>query len=148
MHEILARLGELGWLGRDLFAIEMALEESLTNAIRHGNQFDLEKQVYIECKVSSERFWLRVEDEGEGFILQDVPDCTDDDHIEACGGRGLLLIKSYMNYVKHNECGNCVTMEKVRVCEAEVDGELDGAMDTEVDEEEVDAARDDEDDVE
>ena len=59
-----ARTARLGWDGRDYFGVEMALEESLTNAIRHGNRLDESKQVLVECKVSPERFWLRVTDEG------------------------------------------------------------------------------------
>ena len=50
MQEILDKLEELGWDGRDLFGVEMALEESLTNAIRHGNRLDESKQVDVECK--------------------------------------------------------------------------------------------------
>ena len=52
MREVLAQLAELGWANSDLFGIEMALEESLTNAIRHGNRLDESKQVVVECKVS------------------------------------------------------------------------------------------------
>ena len=104
----------LGWDGRDLFGVELALEESLSNAIRHGNQLDASKQVLVECKVSPERFWLRVSDEGAGFQPQMVPDCTADENLECPGGRGLALMKAYMTRVEYNPCGNCVTMEKTR----------------------------------
>jgi serine/threonine-protein kinase RsbW len=114
MQEVLETLQSLGWDGRDLFGVEMALEESLTNAIRHGNQLDESKRVEVECRVSRERFWLRVEDEGNGFRLQNVPDCTADENLECCGGRGLALIKAYMTSVEYNERGNCVTLEKIR----------------------------------
>ena len=60
MREILDQLAQQGWERRDLFCIEMALEESLTNAIRHGNRFDDAKTVQVECKLSPQRFWLRV----------------------------------------------------------------------------------------
>ena len=114
MDEIVAQLAQLGWTGSDLFAVKMALEESLTNAVRHGNRCDESKQVAVECKLSPHRFWLRVEDEGAGFRPQDVPDCTTDDCLERPGGRGVALIKAYMSSVEYNESGNCVTMEKVR----------------------------------
>ena len=68
----------------------------------------------VGCKLNAERFWLRVEDEGKGFVPDDVPDCRSDEHLEDCGGRGLLLIQSYMTSVSYNERGNCVTLEKVR----------------------------------
>jgi serine/threonine-protein kinase RsbW len=75
---------------------------------------DESKQVLVECKVSPERFWIRVEDEGSGFRPQSVPDCTADENLECPGGRGLALIKAYMNRVEYNDRGNCVTMEKYR----------------------------------
>jgi serine/threonine-protein kinase RsbW len=114
VREVLAQMEQLGWTGRDLFAIQMALEESLTNAIRHGNRLDEKKKVVVECKASPDRFWLRVQDEGAGFRPEVVPDCTADENLERCGGRGLALIKAYMSSVRYNDRGNCVTMEKFR----------------------------------
>jgi serine/threonine-protein kinase RsbW len=114
MREVLGRLAEFGWSNSDLFGIEMALEESLTNAIRHGNRLDESKEVVAECKVAPDRFWLRVQDQGPGFKPDRVPDCTADENLERCGGRGLALIKAYMTRVDYNDCGNCVTMEKRR----------------------------------
>jgi serine/threonine-protein kinase RsbW len=114
MQEILQALKELGWEGRDLFGVELALEESLTNAIRHGNRLDESKPVLVECKASSQRVWLRVRDQGRGFQPEQVPDCTAEDYLECPGGRGLALIKAYMTRVEYNKRGNCVTMEKNR----------------------------------
>ncbi len=114
MQEILETLKHLGWDGRDLFGVEMALEESLTNAIRHGNCCDESKQVDVECRVSPERFWLKVVDQGHGFKPQHVPDCTADENLECPGGRGLALMKAYMTSVEYNDCGNSVTLEKIR----------------------------------
>jgi serine/threonine-protein kinase RsbW len=114
MQEILNELQELGWGGRDLFGVEMALEESLSNAIRHGNCLDESKQVDVDCRVSRDRFWLQVKDEGNGFRPQHVPDCTADENLECPGGRGLALMKAYMTKVEYNERGNCVTLEKIR----------------------------------
>ena len=122
MREILDQLEQLGWEGRELFGIEMALEESLTNAIRHGNRFDESKSVDVECKVSTERFWLRVHDEGPGFCPSDVKDCTADENLDCLGGRGLALIKAFMTRVQYNESGNCVTMEKIRTAAPAADG--------------------------
>jgi len=114
MEEIVRKLEGLGWAGRDLFGVRLALEESLSNAIRHGNRLDDSKQVFVQCKLSPDRFWLSVRDEGAGFRPKDVPDCTNDANLECCGGRGLALIMAYMTRVEYNERGNCVTMEKIR----------------------------------
>ena len=114
MQNILAQLRQFGWCNHDLFSIELALEESLSNAIRHGNRCDESKQVVVSCKLSPERFWLRVQDEGPGFQPHSVPDCTAQENLECPGGRGVALIKAYMTRVEYNDCGNCVTMEKIR----------------------------------
>jgi serine/threonine-protein kinase RsbW len=120
LEEILRELERLGWApcGRDYFGVQMALEESMSNAIRHGNKCDESKEVLVECKASPDRFWLRVTDEGAGFKPEAVPDCTAEENLECCGGRGLALIQAYMTFVEYNERGNSVTMEKTRVISA------------------------------
>ena len=120
MQEILAKLAQCGWDGRDLFGVELTLEESLNNAMRHGNRMDESKRVSVDCKISPERFWIRVEDEGTGFRPQSVPDCTADENLGCPGGRGLALIKAYMSRVEYNEQGNCVTMEKIRTIDTSI----------------------------
>lgn len=114
MEEVLEQLKQLGWEGRDYFGVQMALEESLANAIKHGNCLDESKHVQVACKVSDRRFWLQVEDEGNGFCPDEVADCTSEEGLEATGGRGMMLIEAYMNEVKHNQRGNQITMEKIR----------------------------------
>jgi serine/threonine-protein kinase RsbW len=112
IESILAQLTELGWQEKDLFAVRMALEESISNAIRHGNQEDPKKKVQIECRLSPARFWIQITDEGAGFNPAAVPDCRSPDRLEVPGGRGLTLMKAYMTHVEYNDCGNRITMEK------------------------------------
>src|SRR5688572_11797648 len=112
VQTILDQLAELGWHKTDLFAVHMALEESISNAIRHGNKEDPDKQVEVRCQCSPNRFWVQITDEGAGFKPSTVPDCCADDRLEVAGGRGLALIKAYMTDVHYNERGNRVTMEK------------------------------------
>ncbi len=119
MEQVLAELTNIGWDSRDLFGVEMTLEESLSNAIRHGNKLDESKHVHVECKIAPQRFWLQVRDEGPGFRPDKVPDCTADENLECPGGRGLALIQAYMTHVEYNERGNVVTMEKIRGATAE-----------------------------
>jgi serine/threonine-protein kinase RsbW len=112
IQSILDQLTELGWRDHDMFAIHMALEESISNAIRHGNKEDPNKYVKIDCQLSPARFWIQICDEGAGFNPSAVPDCCAPDRLEVPGGRGLALIKAYMTQVKYNDRGNCLTMEK------------------------------------
>ncbi|MEM6654560.1 MAG: ATP-binding protein [Planctomycetota bacterium] len=114
MEEVLERLKQLGWDGRDLFGVQMALEESLTNAIRHGNNCDESKHVDVDVRLNADRFWVQVTDEGDGFTPSSVADCTSEEGLAATGGRGMMLINAYMTTVEHNERGNRLTLEKVR----------------------------------
>lgn len=109
----LEQLTELGWSKCDLFGVHMALEESISNAIRHGNKEDPAKFVEVECQLGPQRFWMRVCDEGPGFQPGVVPDCCAPDRLEVVGGRGLTLMKAYMTRLQYNEQGNCLTMEKL-----------------------------------
>lgn len=112
VQKVLAGLTDLGWQQADLFGIHMALEESISNAIRHGNNEDPTKKVHVECQLSADRFWAKIRDEGEGYNPNAVPDCCSPENLEEPGGRGLALICAYMTSVEHSDCGKCLTMEK------------------------------------
>lgn len=99
---------------RDIFSIQLALEEVLVNAIKHGNQMDPAKCVRGEYTVTEERFDVRIEDEGPGFDPNDLPDPTSEEGIERACGRGVFLIKHYMTSVEYHGKGNIVTMSKLR----------------------------------
>ena len=98
----------------EIFAIKLALEEALVNAIKHGNQMDADKQVFVVYSVTAERFEIRITDEGSGFNPEDVPDPTLDENVERPCGRGLLLMRGFMTEVEYHGKGNSVTMAKVR----------------------------------
>lgn len=99
---------------KDLFAVELALEEALVNAIKHGNQLQPEKKVRVSYTVRPDRFDIRIEDEGVGFCPREVPDPTLPENLDRPCGRGLLLIRSFMTHVDYHGCGNVLTMSKLR----------------------------------
>jgi serine/threonine-protein kinase RsbW len=120
IDNVLEQLQHQKWSQRDVFSVRLALEEAICNAISHGNCLDCNKQVHFHCRISPTRFWAQIADEGNGFDPNAVPDCTDPDHLEVPGGRGVMLIKSFMNRVCYNDIGNIVEMEKFRSpCEAD-----------------------------
>jgi serine/threonine-protein kinase RsbW len=98
---------------KDIFGIRLALEEALVNAIKHGNQMDRSKTVKVVSFVQAERFEVHVTDEGTGFDPGDVPDPTAVENIERPCGRGLMLMRYYMNEVSFSDRGNSVRMAKV-----------------------------------
>lgn len=113
IQKVLTTLENFGWGQQHLFGIHMALEESLSNAVRHGNKYDPNKQVYVDCELSPNRFFIKIRDEGAGYDPCKVPDCCADENLEIPGGRGLALMRAYMSRVELTDRGTCVIMEKV-----------------------------------
>jgi len=98
----------------DVFAVRLALDEALANAMKHGNDADPKKKVFIRFRLDDSTITITVRDEGGGFDRSQVPDPTDDANLELPCGRGLLLMRCYMDSVTFNKAGNEVTMTKSR----------------------------------
>lgn len=99
---------------REIFAIKLAVEEALVNAMKHGNQLDRTKSVRVAFHVVEETFYIRIQDEGRGFDPSDVPDPTEEENLERPCGRGLLLMRHYMSAVHFLNRGTTVLMWKRR----------------------------------
>jgi serine/threonine-protein kinase RsbW len=112
--EIEQALQQVQFHEQDIYAIKLALEEALVNAIKHGNQMDPGKRVRVACHVRADRFEVRITDEGPGFDPEDVPDPTAPENLERPCGRGLLLMRHYMTEVAYHDRGRAVHMAKVR----------------------------------
>jgi serine/threonine-protein kinase RsbW len=97
------------------FAIKLALEEALINAIKHGNKFDCRKKVKVRATISDQQAEIVIEDQGCGFDRTGIPDPTRDENLEKLNGRGLLLIESYMDEVQWSRGGRCVRMVRRNV---------------------------------
>lgn len=117
----------------------VALSEALTNAIHHGNleldsslreedeaeffRLAAERRLtapYCDRKVrliereTIDEVSYAIRDDGKGFDPSKLPDPTDPENMERASGRGLLLIRSFMDLVSHNETGNEITLVKRR----------------------------------
>jgi serine/threonine-protein kinase RsbW len=114
-ERIIKLLEEHQYSDRDVFGVRLALEEALVNAIKHGNQMDPAKSVRVFCRVNSGGIRIEIEDQGAGFVLEEVPDPTTDENLERPSGRGIMLMRAFMTSVNFNDRGNCVILEKARV---------------------------------
>ena len=94
------------------FAIRLALEEGLMNAIKHGNKHDPKKTVHVEAKVTPKSTEITIEDQGKGFHREDVPDPCAVENLLKCSGRGILLMEAYMDKVEYSNGGRRVRMVK------------------------------------
>ena len=111
--QIIAAAEECGYDDDTIFALRLSVEEALSNAIRHGNLYDINKKVDIRYSVSPERIDLYVRDEGQGFDPGVVPDPTAPENLESPSGRGIMLMHAYMNQVEFNERGNQIHLVKL-----------------------------------
>lgn len=94
-------VGRLTGLDEDqLFDVSVAVRESVVNAIKHGNQNDQSKRVVVEfATIPRDYMVIRVEDQGEGFDPEDVPDPLSPENLMKGSGRGILFMRNYMDDV-------------------------------------------------
>ncbi len=92
------------------FAIRLAFEEAVCNALRHGHRDIPEEPIDLKWSVGPGRVTITVEDQGPGFKPGDIPDPTSPERIELPHGRGLMLMRAYMTDVRYNNRGNRVVM--------------------------------------
>ncbi len=111
---ILPELEANSFSEEDIFAVHLALEEAFVNAVKHGNKMDPAKEVKIDYSVGSDKFEISMTDEGNGFDPNVVPDPRYGENLYKPNGRGLLLMRSYMDVVEFNERGNGVHMVRYK----------------------------------
>jgi serine/threonine-protein kinase RsbW len=109
---VLSQLEANKFSPEDIFAVHLSLEEAFINAVRHGNKMDPHKEVKIDYSIDPDKIEISMTDQGSGFRPNIVPDPRFGDNIYKTGGRGLFLIRAYMDKVEFNEQGNCVHMVK------------------------------------
>jgi serine/threonine-protein kinase RsbW len=104
---------ERQWPREDVFAVQLALQEAVANAIRHGCRGDISK--HVQCSVScdeSGEVVIVVRDPGPGFDPGSIADPLDATNILTPSGRGIFLIKTLMDHVEFADGGREVQMRK------------------------------------
>lgn len=79
------------------YFIEMAVREIVVNAIRHGNQLELDKIVHVQFRYDAETFEVAIHDQGSGFDFNHLPDPCDPENLLKSSGRGIFLVRSFMD---------------------------------------------------
>jgi CheY-like chemotaxis protein/anti-sigma regulatory factor (Ser/Thr protein kinase) len=123
----------------EIMRVGICLDEALHNAIHHGNlelnsklrerdnhayhelgrqrRRELpfrERRVHVTSTLTRDEARFVIRDEGPGFDPRQLPDPTDPENLLKPSGRGLLLIMTFMDEVRHNDTGNQITMVKRR----------------------------------
>jgi serine/threonine-protein kinase RsbW len=96
-------------------AIDLAVRESVANAVKHGNKFDETKQVEVTFAKIDNGLQITVRDFGSGFAIDEIPDPTNPENLLKANGRGILFMRSFMDEVEWSNAvggGMMVTMLK------------------------------------
>jgi serine/threonine-protein kinase RsbW len=115
LAEKLAR--DWGYSDEFISSIDLAVRESVANAVKHGNKFDEKKRVEVAFIDSEEGLEITVRDFGEGFAVDEIPDPTNPENLLKVTGRGILFMRSYMDLVEWSTNpggGMTVKMRKMR----------------------------------
>jgi len=112
LQYLLERVAKLGLIAPERSNLFIALDEAFVNAVKHGNKNDPTKLVRVGAELSPKEACFTIEDEGEGFDVQTIPDPRDPANLFKSSGRGVLLIYNIMDEVEYNALGNRVKMVK------------------------------------
>ena len=107
------RLKRSGW-SEDLDDFKLVFREALINAMKHGSKDDPDKKVKVEIKVSKERVYIQIRDEGEGFDPAQLPDPLLPENLLKSSGRGIFLMNNFFDSVTHEDGGKKIIMVKTK----------------------------------
>jgi serine/threonine-protein kinase RsbW len=82
--------------------LNLAISEGLSNAMVHGNKLDPKKSVIISLNWFNDRIEICIKDSGNGFNPDEVPDPTNPENLLKDSGRGIYIMRSFINEVRYN----------------------------------------------
>ncbi|HEY3027608.1 MAG TPA: ATP-binding protein [Pyrinomonadaceae bacterium] len=112
LQYLIERVSRMGLIQPEKSNLFVALDEAFVNGVTHGNKNNPGKLLRITAELSPSEAVFTVEDEGEGFDLQQIPDPRDPANLFKTSGRGVLLIYNIMDEVEYNAQGNLLKMVK------------------------------------
>jgi serine/threonine-protein kinase RsbW len=112
LEYLLDRVAKLGLVKIEQSNLFVALDEAFVNAVKHGNRNDPGKLLRVTAELSAHEAIFTVEDEGDGFDVQEIPDPRDAANLFKSSGRGVLLIYNIMDEVEYSERGTRLKMVK------------------------------------
>jgi serine/threonine-protein kinase RsbW len=97
--------------------VELAVRESVINAIKHGNRLVADRPVEVKFSLNADSITVWVRDRGDGFDSTHVPDPLDPENLLKSNGRGIFYMRTFMDdvqYSTHPQGGTVVRMTKRR----------------------------------
>jgi serine/threonine-protein kinase RsbW len=91
---------ELGFSEEDCHRLAMSVREAMVNAVLHGNAYDPKKRVHVVFEQHGKTLTITIADEGKGLEESELPDPLAPDNLLKQSGRGIFLMRSFMDEVK------------------------------------------------
>jgi len=88
---------EAGLDEEDRFRLAMSVREAAVNAVVHGNRYNARKKIHLNVSRTPDQLSINIGDEGEGFEQESIPDPLAPDNLLRQSGRGLLLIRAFVD---------------------------------------------------
>ena len=100
-EEVATRVATVAGFGEDdQYKIGLAVHEGVMNAFEYGNQQRRERKIHLTFELHEDKLVIHVVDQGGGFRIEDVPDPREDENVLEDSGRGVLLMKAFMDEVE------------------------------------------------
>jgi serine/threonine-protein kinase RsbW len=94
---VIQEAGIAGFEEDDQHQIGVAVRECAVNAVVHGNRYNSKKRMHVEIQRSARTLTVIIGDEGDGFSMNSLPDPLAPENLLKQSGRGLLLIRAFMD---------------------------------------------------
>ena len=100
-EDITLRVAEIaGFDEEHRYRIGMSVREAVINAYEYGNVHDRTRHIYLVYELLAAELVIHVRDQGRGFRLEDVPDPLAEENLLKTSGRGLFLIRAFMDQLR------------------------------------------------
>lgn len=91
---------KLGFDEDDRHKITMSVREAAVNAVLHGNAYDPTKKIMVAYESGPDKLAITITDQGKGLNESEIPDPLDEENIMKTSGRGIFLIRAFMDEVR------------------------------------------------
>src|SRR5580693_6399289 len=99
-EEVGVRVAAVAGFGEDdQYKIGLAVHEGVMNAFQYGNQQRRERKIHLTFVLHHDKLVIHVVDQGAGFFFECFPDPREDENVLEDSGRGVLLMKAFMDEV-------------------------------------------------
>lgn len=113
-RSILDGMESFGYGEENLFAVRIAVEEAMANAVLHGHRGEQDELIDLHWTICGLQVAMTVSDCGRGYDASAVPDPTADENLTLPSGRGLAMIQAFMTTVCVSDGGRTIGMTLLR----------------------------------